>query len=369
MKRKFTFFSMAFVIAFSLLSVNKIQAQNEVYWREGFESGTITGVGSPTAITPIYAVGGLSGQWFLSGTYRTTGTACPAPAAPGHIRWRNISGVTDSGFLVTPTVDYGIQEFHMLRTRAGRYFSIYSRDDTSAQATSGWTLRAYLVSTTTTCVDTTIMINSPTARRLKIVGRFGTDSDVDSMWLTSVNAIVPIKFNGINAAQTNGMVKVSWNIATEINSLRYDIERSLDGRHFTVLGNVNATNAGSYSFIDNSPSVGDNFYRIKGIDKDGSVTMSSIVRINSNRKSPELTVLPNPIVSGKLNVQLNNFEKGAYTLTLFSNAGQKMFSAAVNNETGSFTQTLQLPSSVQPGVYKMVLVNGSNKVSKTVVVQ
>ncbi len=371
MKRKiYTLYVVtATILAFSL--INTVQAQNEVYWREGFETGTITGVGAPAnvSITPKYAVGGLSGEWFLYGTYRTTGTACPAPTSPGHIRWKNITGVADSTYLVTPSVDYGIQEFHMLRTRAGRYFSIYSRDDTSAQETTGWTLRAYVVTSPTTCIDTTIAINSATAKRVKIVGRFGTDSDVDSIWMTSFSTIVPIKFGGINAIQTNGQVKISWNIATEINSLRYDIERSADGRSFATVGNVSATNAGKYSFIDNSPAAGDNYYRIKGVDKDGSPTYSSIVRINSNKKLPELTIQPNPIVSGKINLQLSNFEKGLYTVSLFSNAGQKVFNGTINNEAGSSTTSLQIPSSVQPGVYKLMLINGTNKVSKSVIVQ
>jgi Secretion system C-terminal sorting domain len=372
MKRKIYILCVATATFLSSAFINKVQAQNEVYWREGFESGPITSTSAPvngTPINPIYSVASLSGQWFLYGSYRTTGQACPAPVGASHIRWRNITGIADSTYLVTPSVDFGIQEFHILRTRAGRYFSIYSRDDTSAQATTGWTLRAYVVSSPTTCADTTIAINSATAKRVKIVARFGTDSDIDSIWMTSFSTIVPIKFNGINAIQTNGQVKVNWNIASEINSLRYDIERSADGRSFVTVGNVSATNAGKYSFIDNSPTTGDNYYRIKGVDKDGSLTYSSIVRINSNKKSPELTIQPNPIVSGKLNLQLSNFEKGMYTVSLFSNAGQKVFNGTINNEVGSSTQSLQLPSSVQPGVYKLMLINGTNKISKSVVVQ
>jgi len=373
MKRKIYILSVALVTFIATTLVTTVNAQNQVYWREGFESGTINAISvAPTATVPLYGVG-ISGEWLLSGTYRTTGTACAtingAAAGAAHIRWKNISGVTDSGFIVTPSVDFGINEVHVVRTRAGRYFSIWSRDDTAAQSTEGWTLRGTITSSPNICTDTTIIVNSATAKRVKIVGRPSTDSDMDSIWLTSVNAIVPIIFNGINAIQANGQVKVNWNIATEINSLRYDIERSADGRNFTPVGSVNASNAGRYSFIDVAPAAGDNFYRIKGIDKDGSSMYSSVVRVNSNRKQPELTILPNPIVSGKLNVQLSNFEKGIYTVSLFSNAGQKIFNGTINNEAGSSTQSLQLPSSVQPGVYKLMLVNGSTKVSKSVVVQ
>ena len=349
--------------------VTPIQAQNQEYWREGFqpEAGCDLTTTNPTTAVAYY-FNGQAGVWYGANLYRTTGTGCPSGNA--HVRYKNIAGVTDSGFLITPVVNFGIKELHFLRARATRSHSIYTTPDTSA-LTSNWTLVATTPSSAATaiCVDTTIMINSATAKRLKIVSRPLTDTDIDSVYITSFNIIVPIKFGGINAVQTNGQVKVSWNIATEINSLRYDIERSADGRSFSVVGSVSATNATKYSFIDYSPTGSDNYYRIKGIDKDGSIIYSSIVRINSNKKSPELTIQPNPIVSGKLNLQLSNFEKGMYTVSLFSNAGLKVFNSTINNEAGSSTTSLQIPSSVQPGVYKLMVINGKNKISKSVVVQ
>ncbi len=369
MKRKIYILSVAFATFLASALVTTVKAQNQEYWREGFqpEAGCDLSSTNPTAAVAYY-FNGQAGVWYGSNVYRTTGTGCPA--GNPHVRYRNISGVTDSGYLITPVVDYGIKELHFLRARASRSHTIYVTSDTSA-LTTNWTLVVGTPSSAATviCVDTTVMINSATAKRLKIVSRPSTDTDVDSIYITSFSAIVPVKFNGINAIQTNGQVKVSWNIATEINTLRYDIERSADGRSFVTVGNIVANNAGKYSFIDNSSTAGDNYYRIKGVDKDGSLTYSSIVRINSNKKSPELSIQPNPIVSGKLNLQLSNFEKGMYTVSLFSNAGQKVYNSTINNEVGSSTQSLQLPSSVQPGVYKLMLINGTNKVSKSVIIQ
>ncbi|MEO7310227.1 MAG: T9SS type A sorting domain-containing protein [Chitinophagaceae bacterium] len=378
MKRKFYLLSVMYITIISLSCFTKAHAQNEVYWREGFTNnpGNINSSSALAPTTPTIDTAD-NGIWVLFYFYRTTGSACTS-YDPGHLRAiKTAAGSGNFPYISTPKVGFGINEIHFASSGNNKSIKIEKTsspapDDNAGEiAAATWTL----VGTYTrgNCAagygDTTITINDPTATRVRFLSQENYQIDLDSIWLTSTDHIVPIKFSGINAVQANGQVKVSWNIATEINSLRYDIERATDGRNFITIGNVAATNAGKYGFIDNATAAGDNYYRIKGVDRDGSLTYSSIVRINSNRKSPELTILPNPVVSGKLNVQLSNFEKGSYTLTLFSNAGQKVFTTSFNNEAGASTQTLQLPSSVQPGVYKLMLTNGSSNVTKSVVVQ
>jgi len=364
-----------FVAMITISCFTKANAQNEVYWREGFQpdAGCDLTTTAPTTTGGMF-FNGQAGVWYAFNAYRTTGTGCTAAGDPNpnpHVRYRNIAGVSDSGYLITPIVGFGIKELHFLRARASRSHTVWVTSDTSA-LTTNWTLVVGLPSFagTVTCADTTVMINAGTAKRLKLVSRPLTDSDVDSIWITSVTHIaLPITFANIYAVQTNGMVKVSWNIATEINSLRYEIQRSVDGRNFTTIGTNAANNAGKYSFIDNNAASGDNFYRIKGVDKDGTAIFSSVVRVNSNTKNPALSISPNPVSNGTLNVQFYNFEKNTYSLTLYNSAGQNLFSANVTNEGGSFTQTLQLPPSVAPGIYRLLLVNGATKISKTVVVE
>jgi len=135
-------------------------AQNQEYWREGFEPSATPacnlGTVSPTATGGLYFNGNV-GSWYGFNVYRTTGTGCPA--GNNHVRYKNISGVTDSGYLVTPIVSAGIQEFHMYRARASRSYTIWMTSDTSA-TTTNWTPVALMKSSalTVTCVDTTVII-------------------------------------------------------------------------------------------------------------------------------------------------------------------------------------------------------------------
>ena len=167
-------------------------AAGTFYWREPF---TTPGQGGtcdlttniPTVNTSGYFTGSNSGVWWGKNLYNTTGTGCPS--GNPHVRFKNISGVTDSGQLVTPIVSDGIKEFYFYRARASRFYSIWVTNDTSA-TTNNWTLVANLPASigTGVCVDTMIVVNSATAKRLRIKTPAGTDVDIDSIALTRFSA-------------------------------------------------------------------------------------------------------------------------------------------------------------------------------------
>ncbi len=179
------FTALIFIVAVSTSGLS----QNQVYWREGFEPNSIPAC-NLTTVAPTASGGnyfdGNAGTWYGHNVYRTTGTGCPS--GNNHLRFRNISGVPvgDSGYVVTPIVNGGIQELHFSRARANRSHTIWVTDDTLA-TTTNWTPILFTKSSaaTVTCVDTTLIIASPTAKRLKISARPGTDTDIDSIWMTS----------------------------------------------------------------------------------------------------------------------------------------------------------------------------------------
>ncbi len=361
------------LLAFVLLSLNSM-AQNQVYWKEGFEPGqTSPDVSCDLTTTAPTVTGGVyfngnAGSWYGFNVYRTTGTGCPA--GNNHVRYKNISGVTDSGYLVTPIVSAGIQEFHMYRARASRSFTIWVTNDTSA-LTSNWTPVALMKSSaaTVTCVDTTVIIGSASAKRLKIVGRPGTDSDIDSVVLTSFSAILPVKFGGISAAEANGLVKLNWNIETETNTNSYIIERSANGDNFSQVGTLKANHSSNYIWMDNAANNGMNYYRVKAIDNNGTFQYSTTVRINVGKVKGGLNVYPNPIKGGQLNVELNGVSKGIYVVNLFNMNGSLAHTTILASEGTSLSKTVTLPSNLRTGNYTLEIVNGSFKATKIIYVQ
>jgi hypothetical protein len=73
---------------------------------------------------------------------------------------------------------------------------------------------------------------------------------------------------------------IQWTTAQEENSRDFTIERSADGKIYTVLGSVAAAGNSrvpqTYSFADNAPLTGKNYYRLKQSDLDGQFTYTAV---------------------------------------------------------------------------------------------
>lgn len=93
---------------------------------------------------------------------------------------------------------------------------------------------------------------------------------------------------------------LKWTAASEVNTSHFEIEKSLDGIEWTKQGNKTAVGGKytqtNYSFDDEMPSVGNNYYRLKSIDFDGSSNYSSIIKIKVDKPIDESTIkiFPNP---------------------------------------------------------------------------
>jgi hypothetical protein len=364
----------------SILTLIGVQSfsQNQVYWKEGFEpnpSDTTLPKCNLFPVAPTVTGGayfnGNGGSWYGYNVYRTTGStgSCPSGASNNHVRYKNIAGVTDSGYIITPIVYYGINEFHILRGRASRSYTIWLTNDTLA-TTTNWTPFALMKSSaaTVSCVDTMVLINSVNAKRLKIVGRPGTDTDVDSIWLTSVGVITPVKFGSISASEANSVVKLSWNIETETNTNSYIIERSSNGDIYKKIGILNAAHSTNYNWMDKGANNGINFYRIIALDNNGTMQYSSVVRMNVGKTKTGLNVYPNPVKSGQLNVELTGIYKGNYKANIYAMNGALIHTTTIVSEGSSIAKTIVLPTAMTAGNYTLEITNGSIKTLKTIII-
>lgn len=184
-----------------------------------------------------------------------------------------------------------------------------------------------------------------------------------------LNTSTPVKFGAVNASLINGLAKIYWDVISEINTANYYIEKANDGNNFESIGSLTATNESKYSYIDNVPTLGASYYRIKAVDKDGKLSFSNIIRLTSKNTAADFVVTPNPIKNGTVNLQLNNFTKSDYSVSLFDASGRIAFTKKMTIEPGSSAQTLHLPNTVSKGIYQLQITNGSIKINKAVVVQ
>jgi Secretion system C-terminal sorting domain len=110
-------------------------------------------------------------------------------------------------------------------------------------------------------------------------------------------ATLQIQFSLFNAKCDNKKALLTWKTAQEQNTSHFDIEKSEDGSHWTVISTLpaagNSNSERSYSFIDNSP-VQNSYYRIAEHDLNGRSQFTSILQSSCNTTNT-FSLWPNPV--------------------------------------------------------------------------
>lgn len=189
------------------------------------------------------------------------------------------------------------------------------------------------------------------------------------------NTTLPVVFKNINAYKKNDAIEVQWNISREEDIKNYEVEKSEDGVSFKTFATQGATNTAgekTYTALDENPFKGINYYRVKAIEKDNSVTYTSVVKVNADIEAHySLNVFPNPVKSVVVSVTINNAHKGIYSLVLFSNDGKQIAQKQLNivSDNTAINETLVLPKGIAKGVYQLSLSREDNepKIIKVVV--
>lgn len=150
-----------------------------------------------------------------------------------------------------------------------------------------------------------------------VLGSLNTFSDL------SVLPVRLISFKGqVNAA---GLAELHWKTAEEANNLGFEIQKSLDGKNWELLGwvdgAVDSKTEKNYQYVDQE-FVTTSYYRLRQVDIDDSYTYSKIICIIPEKESLDrFYVYPNPSHESKVKVQM---PERTQRLTLFDQLGRKL---------------------------------------------
>jgi hypothetical protein len=119
------------------------------------------------------------------------------------------------------------------------------------------------------------------------------DSDVD--------LVLPLELSGLQGISERERVVLEWKTLSEINSDRFEIERSICNRlNSHTIGEIAAQGESAletnYRFVDNEPEF-HKYYRLKMIDFDVTYEYSPIIYVQGALGNEmELMVTPNPMI-------------------------------------------------------------------------
>ncbi len=152
---------------------------------------------------------------------------------------------------------------------------------------------------------------------------------------------LPLNLLSFEAKQAGRQHVLSWKTANEVNINKFIIERSSDGNNFSSIGEVNATGLNAYSFTDGAVLKGNNYYRLKIEELNGSFKLSEVRLIHYNTTG--ISLFPNPVKDNAV-LELDVVIAGKINITLLDITGKAM---------------RQYKTQIQPGINRIpVNMNG-----------
>jgi hypothetical protein len=177
--------------------------------------------------------------------------------------------------------------------------------------------------------------------------------------------VVPVKITSFTAIPKDSQVNLQWKVSEQTNVATYEVEASIDGRTFTTIATVssNGNQGATYDAVHTAPIVGINYYRIKTVEKDGTISYSEIRKVNFG-KGGEVVIYPNPVQTGVINITLtgNMIGKSA-TVSILSMDGKLISQLQIANTNQ--TETIDV-SRLASGSYVVRLITNTEVVNKTI---
>jgi hypothetical protein len=166
---------------------------------------------------------------------------------------------------------------------------------------------------------------------------------VDAVF-TESSTPLPVLYLSFTATKQGNDVKLQWTTSMETNNKGFEIQRSIDGANWDVIGFVagagNSEVSLSYQYIDKSLAPAKYYYRLRQVDLDGKSDVSKVVTVT---------------ITGDLSMQLlqnrpNPFNNSTTIIIVIPRTGR--ISLMVFDQMGRPVRAL-LDAVKQPGTYSI----------------
>lgn len=167
--------------------------------------------------------------------------------------------------------------------------------------------------------------------------------------------VLPIELTSFSGKSIGTTNLLEWTTSTEINNNFFTIERAEDAIHFNPLGIVDGAKNSNiqlyYNFVDDSPTTGINYYRLKQTDFNGNYAYSSTIAINNVLN--DFTIYVNNNI---LYINLSSVDFIG-NITIYDITGRKIIESPINSNL-----IIDL-SPFKKGIYIYQLISGNNSTS------
>jgi hypothetical protein len=161
----------------------------------------------------------------------------------------------------------------------------------------------------------------------------------------------------VNAVLEEQKVLVKWKIGNETGVDKFEVYRSEDGMHFTGITTQKAIGNLSYTYLDQNPSNGLNYYRVDYYDQKGTVVSSSIVKVQVWGNA-EYSVYPNPVVKeNNVYLMLKNRMLGSYQINIVQSSGRVLKTVSIQHTKQTASYILKLNNNWAAGIFHLEIID------------
>jgi Concanavalin A-like lectin/glucanases superfamily len=176
---------------------------------------------------------------------------------------------------------------------------------------------------------------------------------------------LPLHWVSFTGQVQDVQVYLTWETDNSGNNDHFEIERSTTGSDFSALAVVpdndatlSAAGSAWHDFTDLHPAKGNNFYRIREVDKDGKYSLSPILQVSLRNTLSGIYLQTNPV--GGEAILMNNDQLLIRRMQVMDISGRVLIDQAPRS---SNTQLNIVTQSLRPGYYLLKIGLAGNTVT------
>lgn len=175
---------------------------------------------------------------------------------------------------------------------------------------------------------------------------------------------LPVNYTGFTARKVSKGTQLNWNVSDEYNVSRYEVMKGTNAGDLKTIGIVFAGEQSAYTFVDEQPSAGVSFYRIRSVDIDGKFKFSTVISFANGKSAALLRAYPMP-ARDQVTLQHGTID-GKAQITISSEDGRIVKRQVP--ATGSMLTPIDL-SGLKAGLYLLRLEYSNGEVATLKVVK
>lgn len=177
-------------------------------------------------------------------------------------------------------------------------------------------------------------------------------------------AVLPVELVSFEGYPQENDVMLEWVTTSEQNVSHFEIQRSFNGTEFHTIGTHapmgSVASTTLYSFLDDNPAIGTNYYRIRTFDHNNPTpTLTHVISVEFEKFISTLNVQPNP-TNGFVQIIMRAVDEKIITIKVYDARGRILEKRLQPIQKGDNTITIDITN--HPSGYYHLTMNENESV-------